>query len=103
MKEERHAKLSWLIIEHKILYYAPRGLSEDFIAGYAISDAEYDDMEKEYLGLCRDLGFSNSVVHKKHPGYEDVLGDGMNEVDFSRPSVQLAYEKLFKLDKKDKE
>lgn len=94
---KRHATLSWAILEAKILYYSPYELPEDFVNTRMPSDAVYDAMEVEYLGLCRELGLENTLVHKAHPGFETVLGKGMIEVDWHRDSVKLAYEKLVDL------
>lgn len=95
--EKRHIQLSWKIIEAKILYYSPGEISESFINENLPSDADYDAMELEYLYLCRLLGLENTVVHKEHPGFK-APGKGMLEVDWTRPSVLLAYDKLKKLD-----
>lgn len=95
--EKRHTRLSWAIIEAKILYYSPHGLTEAFVNEWLPSDDDYDDMERAYLELCRELGLPNTVVHKAHPGFEDGKGPGMLEVDWLRPSVVLAYKRLCKM------
>lgn len=82
----RHAYLSWKLIEHKILYYKPEDFTKRFLQQYSISDAEFDRLETEYLNLCSLLHVPNTVSHKD--------GEGMMELDWERPSVLNAYEKL---------
>lgn len=89
----RLAKLSWTILEAKLLYYYPEKIKEEYHEKLEISDAEYDALEIEYLTLCRTLGRENTLVHKVYEGFEDVAGDGMIEVDFSRPSVNCVLKK----------
>jgi len=60
-----------------------------------ISDTEYDLMEQEYLQLCKELGEVNSLVHKIYPAYENMdYSNAMFEVNMSRPSVKMAWDKL---------
>jgi hypothetical protein len=89
---QRHIHLSWEIIKYKLLYYQPsKRYKEKF---RPISDDEYDAMELEYLNLCLALNKPNTVVHKDYAGLK-VTGDGMMEVDLSRPSVQLVLDRLY--------
>lgn len=92
MKTERFNYLSWEILKHKVIYYKP---SEKYNSALAatISDAEYDAMEIEYLGLCLELGRPNTLVHKEYAGVISC-GAGMLEVDESRPSVQFMIQYL---------
>lgn len=85
----RHAYLSWKLIEHKILYYKPEDFSKQFLREYSISDHEFDRLEQEYLSLCSLLHIPNTVSHKDGEG-----SGGMMELDWTRPSVLNAYEKL---------
>ena len=82
---KRYIKLGWELIEHKIRYY--------IFSNPVISDNEYDNLELEYLKLCMKYKLENTVVHKLYPNLV-VNGEGMMEVDMTRPSVQLVYNKL---------
>jgi len=92
--KQRHVFLSWEIIKHKLLYYAPH---KKYLSKFkSISDDEYDAMEREYLTLCRKLNVPNTVVHKEYPGFEDIdYSQAMMEVDVNRRSVQCVQDKLF--------
>lgn len=50
---ERHIQLSWLLLEHKFLYY----VKDKPI----IQDYEYDMLEKEYDALCEKLNLPKTV------------------------------------------
>lgn len=92
----RWIRLAYMLIEHKIMYYYPELIKEGYRPGLTISDDTYDELEIEYLSLCKKLNASNTVVHKSYPGLEigvDVRGEGMLEVDFSRPVVHLVMRK----------
>ena len=89
----RHVQLSWALIEFKVMYYRPGLVHRSWHEGLTISDERYDEMEVEYLRLCRKLNRPNTVVHKRWPGFGN-LGVGMMEVDEARPSVQLVINKL---------
>jgi len=93
-----HRQLSWKIIEAKIMYYWPRGLSEEFIDVHMPTDKEYDALEVRYLKLCVELELENTVVRKGLYPTLDPPGPGMFEVDYSRPSVLNAWEKLAQMD-----
>lgn len=87
--------LSWKIIEAKVLYYQPStNWEQAFIDERMPTDAQYDLMEQEYLKACREIGENNDLVHKAYPGFEDVPGDGMMEVDWEDPDVKEVYEAL---------
>lgn len=87
--------LSWKIIEAKILYYQPdTSWDKSFIEQKMLTDAQYDEIEKQYLTTCRELGEENDLVHKSYPGFEDVPGDGMMEVDWDDLDVKEVYEAL---------
>lgn len=97
-KRDRHVFLSWKIIEHKLMYYYPDKVAPEHHETLVISDESYDLLEKEYLSLCCALDLPNTVVHKGNSntpvnGEMVPKGDGMMEVDFSRPSVQLVLKK----------
>ena len=88
-----YTELGWRLIEHKLMYYYPELIDEDYHKGLTIPDDEYDDLEIRYLTLCKKFGFNNTVVHKGYTGFEDVKGDGMMEVDLKRPIVHLILRK----------
>ena len=94
-RTQRRVDLSWAIIEAKILYYDPKELPESFVERKLPSDARYDAMEREYLDLCVALNQPNTVVHKEYAGLRP-RGAGMFELDWERPSVKLAHEKLLR-------
>lgn len=89
-----HAELSWRLIEWKVAYYLPEFVHHSRRNDVTVDDDTYDATERRYLTLCLTLGKNNTVVHKVYPGFEDVPGTGMMEVDQSRPSVQLVLRKL---------
>lgn len=82
--DNRHAWLSWTILKHKVIYYRP---DRKYLKkrGKPISDAEYDELEKEYLESCEKNNLPNTLVHKSYDG-KDV--QGMMEIDLARPSVK---------------
>jgi hypothetical protein len=87
--------LGWKLIEYKVAYYLPDRVHYTRRGDYTIPDEQYDELEREYLTLCRKLGVRNSVVHKGHPGFEDIGTEhAMMEVDEDRSSVQLVLSKL---------
>ena len=93
--EQEHTNLGWRIIEWKVAYYLPDRVHPSRRQDLEVSDDFYDEAEKRYLTLCRELGSRNSVVHKDWPGFEDVGTEhAMMEVDEDRPSVQLVISKL---------
>jgi len=89
----RWIALAYMLIEYKIMYYYPELIKEGYRHGLTITDHEYDALELEYLTLCKSLKQKNTVVHKAYPGFEDVAGEGMMEVDFKRPVVHLVMRK----------
>jgi hypothetical protein len=92
--QSEYTALCWWLIERKVAYYMPEAVHSTRMKDMVVSDDIYDQQEKRYLTLCRELGRNNTIVHKGHPGFEDVPGDGMMEVDVERPSVQLVLKKL---------
>lgn len=93
--EKRHCELGWRLIEFKVCYYMPERVHRSRRDDYTIPDAEYDELECEYLRLCRKLGAINTVVHKQRPEFEDISYEfAMMEVDEGRSSVQLVLSKL---------
>lgn len=93
--EEEHTRLSWQLIEWKIAYYMPEKVHTTRIDEFTIDDDYYDHKERRYLTLCRRLGYRNTIVHKRYPGYRDVgTKYAMVEVDRTRPSVRLVLSKL---------
>lgn len=104
---KRYVMLGWLLIEWKLMYYAPHLVAEKFHDMLTVDDEAYDAYEREYMTLCKVHRFNNTVVHKSHGSglrmigemqagekpKDFVPGDGMFEVDFNRPSVQLVLSK----------
>lgn len=86
--------LSWWLIERKVAYYRPEAIHTTRMKDFVVTDDEYDAAEVRYLTLCRKLKQENTIVHKGWPGFEDVPGPGMMEIDDTRPSVQLVLKKL---------
>ena len=87
--------LTWKLIEYKVAYYLPDRVHYSRRDDYDIPDAEYDELEREYLTLCRKFDRPNTLVHKGYPGFEDIDNKhAMMEVDESRYSVQLVLSKL---------
>jgi len=86
VSEARFNKLSWDILKHKVIYYVPSNKYKAKLSK-PITDDEYDELEKEYLKLCKELGKKNTLVHKEYAGL-DPCGDGMMEVDTDRPCVR---------------
>jgi hypothetical protein len=93
-KEREYVKLCWWLIERKVAYYKPELVHASWKHILDCSDDDYDAAEQRYLTLCRELKLWNMIVHKKYPGFEDVPGDGMMEVDETRPGIQLVIGKL---------
>lgn len=91
---EEFAKLSWKILEHKILYYEPEKFKMSFLNKKSIPDNEYDALEIRYLQLCRELKQPNYLVHKEYEEFKDVEDISMIELDWTRPSVNRAFDKL---------
>jgi len=87
------SELSWKILEAKILYYDPVA---ELASLPMLSDAEYDNLEVEYLKRCKAEGHVNYLVHKQYPGFEDVGFDkACMEVDWNRPSSAVALNRLY--------
>lgn len=91
---EEFTKLSWKILEHKILYYEPEKFKMSFLNKKSIPDNEYDVLEIRYLELCRELKRPNYLVHKEYEQFKDVEDISMIELDWKRPSVNRAFDKL---------
>jgi hypothetical protein len=89
-----HITLGWWLLERKVAYYMPEAVHTSWGDRFVTPDDLYDQQEKRYLELCREHGKENTIVHKGYPGFEDVPGSGMMEVDVTRPSVQLVLKKL---------
>lgn len=100
--KRRFIELSYHIIEYKITYYRPELIAEGYRDQLTISDDAYDALEMEYLRLCRDLKYPNTLVHKEYAGIEGYKGDGMMEVDFTKPAVHLVLRKYGVKDWRDK-
>ena len=86
---KRHAQLSWQLMEAKICYYGYFYVGQQSL----LTDSQYDELSMEYLGLCRDLGRPNTVIHKSHPGFDDIE---LAEIkpDPNKPSIRLILRKL---------
>jgi hypothetical protein len=80
-KEREFVKLCWWLIERKVAYYRPEAVHASWKPLLECSDDDYDAAEQRYLTLCRELERDNTIVHKGYPGFEDVPGAGMMEVD----------------------
>jgi len=85
---DRFTQLSWGIIEYKMFYYYSHEVDSSWHKVLHVPDWKYDAFEDEYVELCKTLGKENTVVHK--------VGNGMMEVDFTRPSCKLVLSKLSK-------
>lgn len=94
---ERFNYLSWRLLAHKLMYYYPEKVHPSWQKELDISDADYDALEQEYLRLCIKLGKPNTVAGQSTVDGETVSGDGMTQLDLSRPSVSLV---LFKHSKR---
>jgi hypothetical protein len=92
--EDEFVALCWKLIEWKVAYYRPEFVHRSRRKELVIDDETYDAHEQRYLTLCRELGKPNTIVHKGYPGFDDIEGPGMMEVDMTRPSVQLVLRKL---------
>jgi hypothetical protein len=93
-EERRHARLGWMLLEWKIMYYYPEMIAEELQDGLTVDDEIFDQYELEYLHLCVKLGKENTISHKYGPdNWDGLIGEGMQEVDFGRPSVQLVLSK----------
>lgn len=79
--DQTFVKLSWALIEYKILYYNPEKFTHRFLEKHSAPDYEYDRLEAKYLRLCKILKKPNTV--------QSMVG-----VDYKRHSVQLALAKL---------
>lgn len=89
MNNKQFAALSWQLLEAKVIYYYIEYHSK------AISDAQYDLLEQQYLRACVELGLPNMISHHKlHNSDIQPTGEGMMEIDLTRPSVQLVINKL---------
>lgn len=95
-KEKRFVRLSWLLLGHKFMYYYPDKVHPSWKSKLAIPDSEYDELEKEYLRLCLELGYENTVAGQTRVDGVDVSGPGMTELDSTRPSVELVKSKYTK-------
>lgn len=73
MTIKRYTKLSWDLLRYKVAYYC--------YDTSLVADATYDELEREYVALCKKLKKPNTV--------QSMVG-----VDLNRPSVQLVKDKL---------
>jgi hypothetical protein len=96
---EEHARLSWKIIEAKILYFQSKGFNEVFVDKHTPLDSDFDKMERRYLELCVELSLPNTVAEISKYTDLNPTGPGMLEIDFTRPSVQLAHSRLRSLER----
>lgn len=96
-KRKRWIQLGWRLIEWKIGYYYPEKVHESWGDALIIEDDEFDLYTREYLELCIALDEPNTVCHSMGGLKEDrvdlLKGEGMMEVDFTRPSVKLVMKK----------
>jgi hypothetical protein len=92
-KRLEHIRLSWWLIERKIMYYYPEMIKEEFHDKLVTDDDLYDQRERRYLNLCLELGIENTVAHHGFDDIGEVAGKGMFEVDFSRHCVALILKK----------
>lgn len=81
--EKRHIKLSWILLEHKCLYYV---LNKAKYNHLRISDSDYDTLEKYYIYVCKKL--------KIKPSISKMVG-----FDQKKPSCNIVLKKL--LEKKE--
>jgi hypothetical protein len=93
MDKKRHIKLSWDLIGYKLYYYHPEKVHKSWHKYLDISDGDYDELEREYLRLCLKLGVDNTVAGQTEVDGKRVSGEGMQEIDFDRPSCQSALKK----------
>jgi hypothetical protein len=91
--KQKHIQLSWELIGYKLMYYFPELVHESWHKTLDIPDSEYDEKEREYLRLCLELGYKNTVAGQTSVDGKEVDGEGMTELDTSRPSVSLAKHK----------
>jgi hypothetical protein len=82
--KKAHTNLSWFLIECRLLYYYPDKFSAKLLKKLEVEDLIYDLAERKYIRLCKLLNLPNTV-------------QSMVEVDFNRPSVNLAMQRLFKI------
>lgn len=86
--------LAWQLIEYKIAYYYPELIRPDLLKGLQVPDSHFDQLTEDYLKLCIKLGIPNTVCHSGPENLmRQVSGDGMMEVDFTRPCVHLIMRK----------
>lgn len=92
---KKHARLGWRILECKLMYYHSVFVDKKYHKKLEISDAEFDALSREYLTLCLDNGFENSVCHENaglrisEDKWNEITKINTMEVDFNRPSVKL--------------
>lgn len=85
------AELSWKLIEWRMMYYYPDLVHESRHQDYEISDYLYDKREMDYLRLCKLFDTPAYTVLNR---LDETDLSGQQELDFSRPSVQLVLKKL---------
>lgn len=91
-EEKRYARLGWMLLEWQLMYYHPDKIAEKYHDVLTVDDDVYDRYEREYLSLCKQHGFVNSVVWKSYPGFEGVALVSP-EPDLNRPAVRLVLSK----------
>jgi hypothetical protein len=88
--EQKFIQLSWDLIGYKLFYYHPELVHDSWKSKLDIPDSTYDEKEKDYLRLCLKLEKENTVAGQTKVDGRTVPGEGMTELDDSRPSVSLA-------------
>ena len=81
---KKHAKVSWILLEHKCLYYK---LTDKRYNHLRISDEKYDQLERYYISICKDM--------KIKPSISKMVG-----FDLRKPSCALVMIKIKKLKKR---
>ena len=88
MTKKEFIKLSWELLEAKVRYeYIDGDIST------SMTDHEYDTKSIEYLTACRELKMPNTIIHKAHPGFEDINLAPIG-IDLTKPSVDLILNKI---------
>jgi len=94
--DQRFIELSWKLIGYKLMYYYPEEVHQSWEAHLTITDTYYDELEKEYLRLCLELDYENTVAGQTQVDGKTVKGSGMTELDSEKPAVKLARAKFSK-------
>lgn len=89
MTKKEFTNLSWELLEAKVRY--------EYIDGEvstSMTDSEYDAKSIEYLTACRALKMPNTIIHKSHPGFDDIDLAPIG-IDLTKPSVDLILNKIY--------